>query len=530
MRRASLRTFAAALALALPSQLAANVKPPDLDVVDETIDVRLVNVEAVVTDKAGRRIHGLGAADLRLLVDGREVPIEHFTEVEDGRNGQGAEAAGDPVARNYLLYIDESFSLETRRDALLDRMAADLDLLQPGDRMAVLSFDGRKIDVLSGWTGDVALLRSVLARARLRPALGTRTLTSQRSLDNDVRWAKEVFADTRGGSRVGGGGDGGAEGAGDGKDELNAVLADLALRTPLEARTQLGRTDTAIAAALNGFAAPAGRKVLLYLTGAWSFDVDPYLFPALIEVANRTGYTLYPVDTAKSSAEQVTAFDHLAQATGGRALVSRTDEVFRQAVADSGSYYWLGFSPAWSGNDRGHRIEVEVKRPGLQARSRSGFADLSRRTETAFRAEGILLFGGALEDRRLIVQAGAIAPGAGRPHRRAAKTVQVPITLGVPVESLAFTRQGKGYAAEVPLAIEAEDGQRRRAGLPPLRLRVTLDEIPKAGTFARFRTVLQLPNAGQRLVFTVQDPATGKTLWGQTEIRPEPAPAKVSRR
>src|SRR6185436_18402167 len=88
------------------------------------------------------------------------------------------------------------------------------------------------------------------------------------------------------------------------------------------------------------------------------------------------------------------------------ALVSPTDEVFRLAVADSGSYYWLGFSPAWKGDDRGHRITVEALRPGIQVRARSSFADASRRTEVALKASSILLFGGAKADERLIVQVG----------------------------------------------------------------------------------------------------------------------------
>src|SRR4029077_4648531 len=57
---------------------------PPVAVVGETIDVRVVNVEAVVTDGRGQVVHGLTAADLALVVDGKEVPIDYFTEVRDG--------------------------------------------------------------------------------------------------------------------------------------------------------------------------------------------------------------------------------------------------------------------------------------------------------------------------------------------------------------------------------------------------------------------------------------------------------------
>ncbi|HEY4597756.1 MAG TPA: hypothetical protein VIJ02_15255, partial [Thermoanaerobaculia bacterium] len=47
----------------------------------EQIEVRVVNVEAVVTDRQGNRISGLKPGDFRLEVDGKAVPIEYFNEV-----------------------------------------------------------------------------------------------------------------------------------------------------------------------------------------------------------------------------------------------------------------------------------------------------------------------------------------------------------------------------------------------------------------------------------------------------------------
>ena len=51
----------------------------------ESIDVRVVNVEAVVTDRDGNRVTGLKPGDFRLRVDGKEVPVEYFSEVHDGQ-------------------------------------------------------------------------------------------------------------------------------------------------------------------------------------------------------------------------------------------------------------------------------------------------------------------------------------------------------------------------------------------------------------------------------------------------------------
>src|SRR5215212_6056631 len=50
----------------------------------EVLDVRVVNVEVVVTDKQGERVRGLGSKDFRLEVDGKEVPIDYFSEIVGG--------------------------------------------------------------------------------------------------------------------------------------------------------------------------------------------------------------------------------------------------------------------------------------------------------------------------------------------------------------------------------------------------------------------------------------------------------------
>jgi len=54
--------------------------------------------------------------------------------------------------------------------------------------------------------------------------------------------------------------------------------------------------------------------------------------------------------------------------------------------------------------------------------------------------------------------------------------------------------------------------------LPGLRLRVTFKEPPKAGGYARFRTVIKLRRTQQHVVFAVDDPVAGATLWGEARV------------
>jgi hypothetical protein len=161
-------------------------------------------------------------------------------------------------------------------------------------------------------------------------------------------------------------------------------------------------------------------------------------------------------------------------------------------------------------------VTVEVRRPGLAVRSRSGFSDLSHRTETAMKAESVLLFGGAQEDHRLLLK-------IGEPKQKG-KIFEVPVTVGVPVEALALTPQEKGYLAEVPAAVLAEDQDGRRADLPGLHLKIVVAQPPPPKTYARFQTVVQLRDLNQRLIFTIQDPVSGHALWDEARIaQPKPA-------
>ncbi|MES1243092.1 MAG: VWA domain-containing protein [Acidobacteriota bacterium] len=499
--RAVLPVLALSALAAGPFAFAQSEPPPapEIPVIGETVDVRVVNVEVVATS-GGQVVRGLAPSDFRLLVDGREVPIEFFTEVEEGIASSSPTSptsqVAEAVSRSYLVFIDESFSVAKARDVVLSNMERDLGLLKPQDRMAVLAFNGASIEVLCPWTSDRDVLAATLRAARQRQAYGNKSLALHRGLERDETWAREMAEA------------GLLEG-----DQLKEVLDATSKRIGPEARTQLGKTALAMAGTLRGFEVPPGRKVMLLLSGGWSIGVSPRLFGPVISAANQLGYTMYPVDVAAPDTDTLKMLDAVAAQTGGKVANSVRQDVLRTVAADSGSYYWLGFTPAWQADDRGHSIEVKALRPGVTVRARSGFPDLSRRTETLRKAESVLLFGGQEADRRLRVLLGKMKP-LGR------REMEVPVTVGVPVEALALTPSGRGYIAEAPLAVAALDEKGGRAGIPTAKLRVAVKEPPKAGGYARFETTLRLSRAHQRLVFTVRDEVNGKTLWQEVAVQP----------
>src|SRR5260370_27004703 len=67
----------------------------------------------------------------------------------------------------------------------------------------------------------------------------------------------------------------------------------------------------------------------------------------------------------------------IAEKTGGLMIV-RNDFGFQRIMNDQEGYYLLGFRPAEQTFDRRlHHIKVQIKRPGLTARTREGFYGLS---------------------------------------------------------------------------------------------------------------------------------------------------------
>jgi VWFA-related protein len=375
------------------------------DTFGESIDVRVVNVEAVVTDRKGERVSGLTAGDFRLLVDGVEVPIDYFTEVADGvalpapqsaDAGVPAPAPAGPVGRSLLVFIDESLSIAAQRDIVLQEIERDLDRLGPEDRMAVVAFDGGRLHRLADWTGDRKALAGAFAEARRRPAQGILTLAERRSALGDQQLGQDDDFDFY-------------------SSEFRPYDSFEYPDVQPQQYSRLVRVVEAAAAALRSFSLPPGRKAMLLLSGGW-----PVTRPAvrLVQDANRLGYTLYPVDVpgidiaqtvGDATAERPTAgpvrvltsswelashrtLHLLAEATGGReALNSNRLAALERAEEDTRSYYLLGLSPAWKADDRDHRIELEVRRPGLDVRARHGFPDVSPATLAGMETEDQLL-------------------------------------------------------------------------------------------------------------------------------------------
>jgi VWFA-related protein len=423
-------------------------------------------------------------------------------------------------------------------------------VLGPEDLVAVVSFDGVQARLLAPWTASRPALAEGLRQAREASPQG---FVFASTVDSEIgalrQEARELREEAQTASRRG-------------TTMRQRTFGEMQSCTAIEVlEGKLERLVSGISAVLRSLPRPPGRRVALLLSGGWPRSVEKMLtsggpilsgcdsrgaaiYQPLYETANLLGYTLYPVDVPLPSGGLVSAADadgiaeredsdyvaatamqsatvegelhatlgRLALETGGRALLDGDSRhALERVAADTESYYWLGFSPDRQADDEDHRLEVRVLRPGLEARHRRGFRDLSVQAEVDHATEGLLLFdlpGGAVP---LDLEVGPI-PAGRRPV--------VPLRVSIPLAGVAFLPAGGALQAELELRIATLDEAGRRSDLARVPLVLRAATAPAAGE----RTVQEIPlrirRGSQVLAVTLHDPASRVLMAGRVVIVP----------
>ena len=572
----------------MPGAVDAEVR--DGDAFGEVIDVRVLNLEVAVTDSEGHFVPGLGPEDFRLTVDGQEVSIDYFSEIRDGlarpvggsaEQGSGRVAAvpsvtpGEVVGTNFLLFIDNYFGIARDREVVIEKMVEQAREFGPRDRMAIVAFDGRELDLVADWTSSPDVLAERLVLAMEQPTYGLHRL------GEDGRFQLQLQS----------------LGSGLISSSVEHLIAE-------RVRVLSGQVNTVVSAAttaLRSMVPDSGRRVMLLMSGGWPADPATYVagfnadiihrtaiyapkqaFTDLASTANLLGYTLYPIDmpgrqvqsravasdrgerfaifsppsttpggpqskgqalapqisASERSAEQfqaeIDAFDTssgreheverslltLARETGGQAMTNGLREaVMTTALEDSGSYYWLGYSPTWQRDDVSHPVRVEVLRPGLESRSRRSFRDLSRSAEVTMLVESHLLFS---TDRLFSTDLGGstLQVETGTP-KVFARRVQLPLSLRIPMDDVVMLPVAGGYEAQLELRIAVKDDRGDRSEIPVIPIVFGGREPPAPGDHATYETTVKLRKKRQRLALALYDQVGEKILSTSIDFDPE---------
>jgi VWFA-related protein len=429
------------------------------------------------------------------------------------------------------VFIDDSFTHARDRNLVLETLAGDLERLGEHDRMAVVAFDGRELTLLSAWTSSARALGGALRDARARSSDGERRARERR--------LNEMTSGSTG-----------------------SRLSGLQHRYALLIGAQVERAVMAAVASLRSFSSPPGRKVMLLLSGAWPLSPAEYaasggvvdealeaayadgvlgyesLYAPLVDTANLLGYTLYPVDVSGKAGtidldsppgllagggdrsflgpqgNLHAGMRFLAEKTGGRSVVNDERERALETVeADTRSYYSLGLRLDRAADGTRHAIEVEVLRPGLDARSREGFVDLSRQSELTMMTASALLFG---------TPASPLAAQLrfGKPEHLGRRRVRLPVEIGFPLDQVALERSGEVHAAALEVRLVAMDDEGGRT--PPVleTARVELPRSPGPGESYWHAMELTLERRWHRIVAGVFDPSSGRIWSSSAEVAP----------
>lgn len=244
------------LAAALLAQTPEAVREPD--VFSAGVDVDVVNVDVVVTDRQGRPVTGLGPDAFELRVDGEPVTVRYFA-------GPGS---GDPLDRErplyVALYLDRAFLRPGDAHDLVPALRGFLhEQVGPRDRV-LLAVADRGVEVLHGWTGLAPAIDSLLDEALATPGRGLRIESEYRDLLQAIDRTIEDGPDLR--SR-------------DPQQPARALLSRIQVLAE-ECARDVSLTASQLRQTIAGLAGVPGRTVVVYVGGPLPIRVGAALSEA----------------------------------------------------------------------------------------------------------------------------------------------------------------------------------------------------------------------------------------------------------
>jgi VWFA-related protein len=516
----ALAFLAVLAALLFPAALAAQ-PPASEPTFSESLDVRVAEVEVVVTGPDGKPAQGLTREDFQVLEDGRPAEV---TSV--------AAASFRPLA--LAVFLDEtSLAGPARSTALAGLRKFLASGLKPGDRALLARWDG-SLAIQEEWTGDAAALVAALGRIgasapRSRPALQERNAVRQ-----EIQQAPP-FDEERGNGII--------------IAQAEAALANLRLY----AQTRADGTRAALGALQQTLALLAGspdRKVLLYVGGglplrpgadlfdiwlakysqlasrlavspfeATRFDATP-LVQQMVERSNAAGISIYALALPESGAasadrpataggdgeDAARALRTLATGTGGRVTtdVQNPAAFLAGTERDLAGAYSIGYTPPPGGKTGRHRIEIRVRGGALAARYREErFDALDPLLQKAVAALGNA--GGGANPLKLEL---AVEEEMKEKDGR----LKVVAVASLPLSTLAVQPQEHYHVAHLTLAVAARDGKGKISGIPRAEVPVEIPNerlLAAPGEAAGYRFTLHLAPGESMVAVAARDDAGG---------------------
>lgn len=476
LKRSLISTFVAAALFG--SQLPAQEQPKLV----ESVEVRVINIDVVVTDKKGNPIKGLKADDFNIFENGKPQAITNFAEINAAATVTTTETTPAPAPaptpapaaetvpasqrRMVVFYVDNLSLKPFNRNRVFQSMKTFAkEVLRPGDQAMIATWN-RSMKIRVPFTSDPITIQQTLESLAGESALGVQNTSDRRSVEQQIRdsrsyseavatarqYAQQVDHDLRQSVQA-----------------INGLMATLA---GVEGKKVLVLTS-------EGFPMQPGREMFEYLDEIkrertnWgqsgssiiegmSFNARNQL-QSVARAANANGITLYALHAGGLGATMDSGAEHrvalpmnvqqaavtnstdslqlLAELTGGRAAVGTNNfrDAFARIVRDLESYYSIGYRSATGRIDRSRNVDVRPKNRAYQVRARKSFVEKSLGTEMTDRVVANLFYPTKTNDLRILVV-------TGKPVQLESDRFKIPVDIRIPMTALTFLPQGETFA------------------------------------------------------------------------------------
>ena len=547
------------LAFMLPAGLAFSQEQEPI--LAESIEVRIMNVDVIVTDREGNRVQGLTSADFELLQDGDSQPITNFSEYR-GRAATLAAMAVEPdpekaaqlesqlvpaSPRKIILCMDRFALSRQHRDAWFDSIKAFVrESMRPGDEVMIATYD-HSMKVPLHFTSDLKAVEKEIDRiASVRGA-------EWRGRDElrDLEQAEKFFRMNPEATEA----------------DVQAHMDTSRRQEAQVARAKMRNRVAAVNSLIASVGGLEGRKIMLLAsesfsrlagmeyfiprggttdgppTGAMEFNTSS-IIERLIRTANSHGVTIYPLHPTgifkpEASAEfesgtassrnymildnELSALSTIANETGGLLAAGPLDvqRVLPQIVEDLESYYSLGYRvEASNGRDRTRSINVRTKRPGLKVRVRKSVEEKSWDAQMEDYSLANLF---NLSERNNL----GISVEKERVNELTRGKKAIPLKIRIPISRLTALPQGDQHLGRFSVFIVAADqsGDYSDVIRKSQPFSIPAAQLAKAqSSHFTYEISVNIRGTGDRISVGVMDEISRETGFARVEIKAAPAP------
>jgi len=540
--------FAGALAAQQTQQ-----PPGEIPKLTETIDIRVINVDVVVTDKKGGPVTGLKKEDFELYENGVPKNISNFYEVEGPKALNVSIAPGpgpvtpavkreeipENMRRRVIFYIDNLSLMPFNRNRVFKEMKEFAkNILRPGDEAMIATFN-RSMKIRMPFTRDPSAIQTTLDTIAGESAMGVSNRSESRDVQKRIQdaqtydealstartYAESVNHDLR-----------------QSVDSLAGLMTTLA---GVEGKKVLVLTT-------EGFQMQPGREMFYLidevsrekgwqggstLLEGMSYDANSQI-QSIAKTANANGITVYAIHagglgaandamsaemdkptpyavTSAALSNSTESLQLIADMTGGLASINSNNfaQAFRNIQRDLESYYSLGYRAGTERVDRQRNLEVRVKNRNYFVRNRQTFVEKSPFAEMNDRVIANLLYRTKANEMKILVKVGSPA--------RSEDLYKVPIEVQIPMESLTLLPQGESYMGgfSVYVAVANKDGDMSDVARQTHQIRVASSDFPKIkGKYYAYALDLLMEPGPNKISVGVMDEVSNSTGFDRVPV------------